>query len=289
MDTVALLKSKTAAVVTTFAPDGSLAANLRLVSPQVALVVLVDDTGTDHEDESASYPIENLVVIRNPANVGIARALNLGIACAAARGYEWIVTLDDDTRVVPDYLDKVYAFVVSGKIANLGIVALSRSTDDSPTRASPDGYRIRRNIITSGSVAPLELFQKLGGFSEDLFIDLVDFDFCCRVRKLGRALVVLNAVGMKHQVGHSESRRLLGYRTTVYHHSPFRLYYQTRNAITFARRHFAFDPLLCLVFLADLLRLPAKAICFEHQKLVRLRFIGAGIRDALRGRLGKLG
>lgn len=273
-------------MVTTFAPDDSLEAHLRLVSPQVALVVLVDDTGPDGSDRH--YPIDNLVVIRNATNVGIARALNLGIACAAERGCEWIITLDDDTRVRPDYLDVAFSFVNSGQVPRLGIVALSRPAAGVGPMPSPGGYRIRRNIITSGSLSPLELFQTLNGFSEDLFIDLVDFDFCCRARKLGRALVVLDAVGMEHQVGNAETRRWLGRRTTVYHHAPFRLYYQARNALVFARRHFAFDPLLCLVLLADVVRLPAKAICFERDKFTRLRYIGAGIRDALRGRLGRL-
>lgn len=286
MDSLALLKSKTAAVVTTFAPDGTLAAHLQLISPQVSLVVLVDDTGAGGEDRV--YPIGNLVVIRNPANFGIAKALNIGIACAAQHGCEWILTLDDDTQIRPDYLDIVFSFIESGKVPQVGIVALSRPADGAPPPPSVDGYRIRRNIITSGSVSPLELFRALDGFSEDLFIDLVDFDFCCRARKLGRALVVLDEVGMEHRVGNSESRRWLGRRTTVYHHAPFRLYYQARNALVFARRHFRFDPLLCLVLLADVLRLPAKAVCFERDKLARLKFIVAGLRDALRGRLGRL-
>lgn len=287
MDSVALLKSKTAAVVTTFRPDASLAANLELISPQVAVVVLVDDTGAGNISDQ-TYPIDNLIVIRNAVNVGIAKSLNVGIARAAEEGCEWIITLDDDTRVRPDYVKVALEFFTSAKEPNLGIVALSRPAEGDPPPPSPASHRVRRNIITSGSVSPLELFRTLNGFSEDLFIDLVDFDFCCRARKAGRTLVVLDEVGMEHRVGDSETCRWLGWQTTVYHHAPFRLYYQARNAIVFARRHFAFDPLLCLVLLADVVRLPVKAILFERDRANRLRHIVAGVRDALRGRLGRL-
>lgn len=277
---------RVAAVVTTFAPDATLAANLLLVSRQVALVVLVDDTGPGHGSEA--YPIENLVVIRNPANVGIAKSLNIGIEHAARQGFDWVLTLDDDTRVSDDYVSKLSGFLASTALGDVGIVALSRPRSSVPHEAPEAAYTTRRNIITSGSLFSVKTFQALGGFSEELFIDLVDFDFCIRARKAGHTLVVLNSVGMEHQVGHSESRQVLFFRTTVYHHAPFRLYYQARNAIVFTRRHFLYDPLLCLYILLDVLRIPAKALVFEKDKAARLKHTWAGIRDALLGRLGRI-
>lgn len=288
MDPVALLKSKTAAVVTTFSPDASLEENLRCISVQVPLVILVDDTGAG-PTTAADPSIANLVVIRHAHNLGIGAALNSGVEEAARRGFEWVITLDDDTRVRTDYLDAAFEFVGRDAVPKLGLVALSRPGHGAPTAPDAgDGHAVRRNIITSGSVFPIALFRALGGFSADLFIDLVDFDFCCRARRAGWALVQLAAVGMEHRVGNSETRRCLGVSATVYHHAPFRLYYQARNVIVFARRHFGFDPLLCLYLLVELIRLPAKAVCFERDKRSRLRHIGAGIRDALRGQLGRM-
>jgi len=287
VDPVALLKSKTAAVVTTFAPDESLEANLRCISIQVPLVILVDDTGGGGP-MPPEPAIANLVVLRHPCNLGIGAALNSGITEAARRGFEWVVTLDDDTRVRPDYLDLAFAFVRRNAVPKLGLVALSRPGSGTLGAPDTDGYSVRRNIITSGSVFPIAVFHALGGFSADLFIDLVDFDFCCRARQHGWSLVQLAAAGMEHRVGNSEKRRCLGVSVTVYHHAPFRLYYQARNAIVFARRHFGFDPLLCLYLLVELVRLPARASCFERDKRSRLRHIVAGIRDALRGRLGRM-
>lgn len=274
-----------AAIVTTFAPDDSLAGNLARVSRQVGLVVLVDDTGAEHEQRD--YPIENLVVLRNPVNVGIARSLNLGIEHAAGLGFGWVLTLDDDTVVCDDYVSQAASFVSDSGSDRIGIVALSRSPSSDARLESKPGHTIRRNIITSGSFFSVQTFRALGGFSEDLFIDMVDFDFCCRARKAGLKLVMLNSVGMEHKVGNSEPRQVLSFRTTIYHHAPFRLYYQARNAIVFARRHFSFDPLLCIYILLDVVRIPAKALLFEKDKALRLKHTWSGVRDGVLGRLGR--
>lgn len=277
-----------AAVVTTFRPDARLPANLSLVAQQVAHTIVVDDTGAD---VSAWTPPSSdaLTVIQLPENRGIATALNVGIRRAADMGYTWVLTLDDDTRIRDGYVAAVLEFLRGTALANVGIVTLSRPQQQPAGKGGKDrGYSLRRNAITSGSFFSIDLFDAVGGFSDEWFIDLVDFDFCCKVRKLGRRIVTLDKVGMDHKVGNSERRRILAFETTVYHHAPFRNYYQARNAVAFARRHFAFDPLLCAYLLLDLVRLPAKTVLFETDKLERLRLQARGLVDGLTGRLGKI-
>lgn len=280
------IKGEIAAVVTTFSPDETLSSNLLLISHQVALVVLIDDTGIG--GENADYAIRNLIVIKNSSNYGIAKSLNIGINYAAERGFEWIITLDDDTRVDEDYVSTISRFLGSTTLTNIGIIALSRPVPSFAAKAAQGNYSIRRNIITSGSFFSVDIFRSIGGFSEDLFIDLVDFDFCCRIRKAGYTPVTLSNIGMQHRVGASENRRFLFLNTTVYNHSPFRLYYQIRNAIVFFGRHFSYDFLLCSYIILDVLRIPAKAVLFEADKTLRLKFVWRGLRDAVLGRLGRI-
>ncbi len=146
----------------------------------------------------------------------------------------------------------------------------------------------KRTLITSGCLLKISTFRDVGGFDESLFIDLVDFDFCTKLRKSGRTIVLLNKVGMDHRVGNSRTVRLLNQKIVIYNHSPFRLYYQMRNVFSFARKHLPFDPLLCLYLLLDVFRLPLKTLFFEKQKPARFYYLARGLLDGLLSRQGKL-
>lgn len=283
-----------AAVVTTFRPGPSTRANLLRIAAQVGKVIVVDDSGDAGAHPAIDFPeIANLDLVRNETNLGIAAALNRGVERAARHGCKWVITLDDDTLVSTSYVRDVLRFAESGQVPGLGLVACSRGTDpraaeeQRPARGA-GGFVMKRTLITSGCLFEVRLFEEVGGFDEHLFIDLVDFDFCTRLRKSGRQVVLLETVGMVHKVGHAESNRFFGADVVIYNHAPFRLYYQIRNTFLFARKHFAFDPALCGYLLLDVFRLPVKALLFESQKRARLRYLAAGFVDGLKGRGGRM-
>lgn len=278
-----------AAVVTTFEPTDSLIENLERIAPQVRTVIVVDDTGKASRPLlSETWTSRGGVWVSNESNLGIAASLNRGIEIAEKTGHQWVVTFDDDTVVAPDYLERIFEFLEKREVPNVGVVSCSRAGGADDARTGGE-YRAKRNLITSGSVFEIDLWRKLGGFDAGLFIDLVDFDFCTRVRKHGHAIVLLARQGMAHKVGNLREVRCVWTKFNIYNHAPFRLYYQTRNALFFARSHFSFDPVLSVYILLDLLRLPFKALFFETQKLGRLSFLFRGLVDGLRGRRGRLG
>ncbi len=253
------------------------------------VVIIVDDSGSLCPPRDLDYAeIDNAIVLRNEDNLGIAAALNRGIAQAESMGCDWIITLDDDTLVSTTYIDDVFAFVQAGAQASAGLIACTRGEGNDGVPPVDNGFTVKRTLITSGCVFETKTFRDIGGFDESLFIDLVDFDFCTKLRKSGRTIVLLNKVGMDHRVGNSRTVRLLGKKIVIYNHSPFRLYYQVRNVFLFARKHLTFDPLLSLYLLLDVFRLPLKALLFEQEKHTRLFYLIAGLRDGVLCRGGKL-
>lgn len=279
---------KVAAVVTTFNDRESLRTNLERIAEQVHVVVIVDDSGVSSRAEAVDYAgIGNVVVLRNEENLGIAAALNRGVAQAGALGCDWIITLDDDTLISKTYMDDIFRFVRTGGQSTVGLIACSREGGGIP-ESHDAGFKIKRTLITSGSVFELKTFQDVGGFDESLFIDLVDFDFCTKLRKSGRSLVLLNKTGMAHRVGNSRTAHWLGMNILIYNHAPFRLYYQMRNVLFFARKHLVFDPVLSLYLFLDFFRLPFKALFFEREKRARFFYLATGLQDGLRGRGGRL-
>ncbi|MDM7943740.1 MAG: glycosyltransferase [Hydrogenophaga sp.] len=278
-----------AAVVTTFHGGDGLRSHLERIADQVEVVIIVDDSGDPLRNDAITFTgMEKTIVLRNEDNLGIAAALNRGIARAGAMGCDWIITLDDDTLVSRTYLDDVFSFVQTGAQPTAGLIACSREGSVPSSQGDPAGYKIKRTLITSGCVFEFRTFQEIGGFDEDLFIDLVDFDFCTKLRQSGRTLVLLNKTGMAHRVGNARKVCLLGVAIVIYNHAPFRLHYQVRNVFLFARKHLAFDPVLSLYLLLDAIRLPLKALLFEPQKRARLFYVCTGLQDGLLGRGGRL-
>jgi rhamnosyltransferase len=282
-------QQRVAAVVTTFNGGESIRPNLERIAAQVHVVVVVDDSGDSARTTDVDYAwIKNAVILRNECNLGIAAALNRGVAHAGLLGCDWVITLDDDTLVSTSYIDDVLNFARMGTPPSIGLIACSREDGESLPGPDGAGFRIKRTLITSGSVFDIKVFNEIGGFDESLFIDLVDFDFCTRLRESGRILVLLNKVGMAHKVGNSRVARFLGLTVLVYNHAPFRLYYQMRNVFFFARKHWAFDPLLSSYLLLDVFRLPLKALFYEREKRARFFYLAHGLLDGLRGRAGRL-
>lgn len=278
-----------AAVVTTFNAGDSLRPNLERIAGQVNVVIIVDDSGDPLRAEAMNFAeIGNAIVLQNIDNLGIAAALNRGVAHAELMGCDWVITLDDDTLVSRSYMDEVFNFLQSGAQPTAGLIACSRGGGNPDPSRHDHGFTIKRTLITSGCVFELKTFRDVGGFDESLFIDLVDFDFCTKLRKSGRSIVLLDKVGMDHRVGNSRTARWLGKSVVIYNHSPFRLYYQMRNVFSFARKHLAFDPLLSLYLLLDVFRLPLKALFFEQEKRARFFYLATGLQDGLLGRGGRL-
>lgn len=280
---------KVAAVVTTFNGNEFILPNLERIAGQVHVVIVVDDSGDPSRVDAVNYAaIGNAVVLRNEDNLGIAAALNRGIDQACLMGCDWVITLDDDTLVSRSYMNDVFSFVHKDASPSTGLIACSRDGSSACATRHDTGFKTKRTLITSGCVFEMKAFQAVGGFDESLFIDLVDFDFCTKLRKTGRSLVLLDKVGMAHRVGDSRTVCLFGANVLIYNHAPFRLYYQMRNVFLFARRHLTFDPVLSLYLLLDIFRLPFKALFFEQEKGARFFYLATGLLDGLRGQGGRL-
>src|ERR1700732_2077502 len=101
-------RSDVCGIVVTYHPNADFPVWLRSIASQLDVVVLVDNGSADAEvrmlREIAAHH-SGISLILNSENLGIARALNIGIEQAAILGYRWVLLLDQDTRVHDDLLD----------------------------------------------------------------------------------------------------------------------------------------------------------------------------------------
>ncbi len=286
------------AVVTTFRPDVGLPDRVGRLRFQVGAVVVVDDSGTSANDEvlnDLAVVCPDVMVRRHPANRGIAAALNTGVQAAASLGYDWVLTLDDDTVVRPAMIERLLeawsAIETAGPpIAIMGMSFVERGAPDSavwPDDTRPVGWREKRGIITSGSLFRVDAYRRIGGFREEFVIDGVDYDFCLRARALGYRVIKLDAVGMAHSLGET-SRCMVGpWRIETTNHSPLRRYYAARNSTVLLTEHARRDPAYAVAVAVFQVKTAMLVLLFEADRWLKLRAMLRGTADGLQRRLGK--
>lgn len=208
--------------------------NINAIVNQVDQVILFNNGGIDHETIESL----NCIVLSAPdnSNVGIAKALNKLCEYAAKHGYEWIITLDQDSVVSPDLIDKFSSYMHLSDVAIICPRIVDRNINiDNIEIEKPYEYTVF--CITSASLVRLDAWKAVGGFWNELFIDLVDFDFCWSIIENRYKILKVNNATILHEVGHGKTVSFKNKKDAVYNHAAIRCYYIARNNIAVGIKH----------------------------------------------------
>jgi len=280
------------AVIVTMQPKSDVIHHIETLIGQGVRTVVVDN-GTD---AGASPILDSIAalgaveVIRNPVNVGIARALNQGAEAAINAGADWLLTLDQDAAPGPEIIrvagGTFDAYPQPDRIAVIG----STSTADAarPTRPVEPGqtWIEARTVITAGSFVSMVAFRALGGYRDDLFVDYVDIEFCLRARARGYRVVASRTPAMTHRIGRPTKRRIGPRAVTPTNHSALRRYYITRNRIIVWRRYCRTDSMFVARDILAAQKELIKLLLFEEDRPAKVRAMLAGLRDGIGGVTG---
>lgn len=289
--------SDVCAIVTTYRPVSALVENVRRVSVQVGRVVIVDDSGEPEVFERLKMwfgDMHGVIIVRQEFNSGVAAALNRGIDIARNSGYNWFLTLDDDTSVEPDLVSSLIGewkalFNEGGKpVAIMGMSHRDSHTGCmDPYPAGGVRFVEKRGIITSGSLLSQDSYDSIGPFREEFFIDSVDYDFCLKARAKGYRVVKICKFGMTHSLGAQTQRGFGPFSIEITNHSPVRRYYMYRNSMVLAREYCLRDPLYSAAVLWFNLKTFIYVFLFEKGRLHKAKMMLCGVMDACRYHMGK--
>ncbi|MGP1666064.1 MAG: glycosyltransferase family 2 protein, partial [Rhodanobacter sp.] len=240
-------------------------------------------------------------LICQPRNIGLAAAQNVGIDWARARGFRYVLLLDQDSEPAADMVASLYAALMAlsrnGPVAAVG----PRFHDAREHRDAPFvrvRFPVNRKLwcessaqtiacdflISSGTLIPLAVLDQVGPMDAGLFIDNVDLEWGFRAKAQGLALHGVCAATMGHRLG--DARRALPFGMgQVVVHGPLRLYYMMRNRVQLYR--LAHTPRRWVA--QDLPRLIVKLLLFGvliGPRGRNLRCMLRGLSDGLRGRQG---
>lgn len=272
----------TCAIVVLFHPDVGFGERLQAICGQFPRVVLVDNT-----PEGATLPElpDTVRLLANGLNLGIATALNQGLACAQRDGCTWAASFDQDTDVDPDYLESVIA--IAARYAPVPSLVGANYTDGEqgrvahPMPASAGDACPRLTLITSGMLMPVDFTVAIGGFRDDYFIDSVDHEFCLRAGRQGARVLLTSKPYLRHRMGNGGARLglLLSFR-----HPPVRRYYIARNTLLTAKANALRHPAWALRQAGRLVGEGVAIMVLERGRSEKMRAFARGLWHGLIGR-----
>lgn len=143
-------------------------------------------------------------------------------------------------------------------------------------------------VMTSGNLINLNIYQKIGGFDESLFIDCVDFDYCLNVKKHKYQIIRLNYIKLQHELGNITQKKFLNKTAFADNHSATRRYYIVRNRNYICDKYEKQFPNYCKLERKRTKIELIKVWLFEKEKVIKTRAMIKGYKDYKRGIKGKI-
>lgn len=281
------------AVIVSYHPPSEFAECLLDILLQVDALVVVDNGSLGEEIASLRTASlrHNFHLIENDENLGIAEALNQGAHWAKDNHFAWVLFLDQDSRLTESFvahmLDDWNSHPERARVAAIHPRYIDPVTGMEPlVRRAKDGGPVVS--MTSGALMPVWVFDRVGWFASEYFIDCVDFEYCFRIRAAGYLIADSQKAVLLHASGYAkQNRSLLGFTFRPTDYSAIRRYYMSRNRIALYRKYFRIFPYWILQTVYDGARETIKCFISEQDRTIKLHSFLLGTWDGLRNRMGK--
>lgn len=282
---------KIAATVILYYPDETVIENIFSYVNSVEKLYIVDNTETSSQlIRDNLNRLKNSVYLHDGENQGISSRLNKVSKLAMNDGFDWLLTMDQDSLFKNEsfiaYLKCINSFEEKENVSMFGINHIKEVSTDTCICISEKV----NHLITSGSILNLNLVSVIGGFDENLFIDEVDFEFCLRSISKGFLIIRFRNVFLNHNLGKTSFHR--SFKTTKLTprvlHSPLRMYYITRNFFYVQSKYrttFRNEINLKRKLLLNRLK---NNIIYNNGRFAVIKYMIKGFGDYRKNRMGKL-
>jgi len=221
--------------------------------PYASMQVVVVDNGSEARSREAleqglkriKMPV---VFLPNEKNLGFSGGNNVGIRYALLRKADFVMLLNNDTRVDPDFLQflvdaakahpdggffspRIYYYDKPGSIwfggGKIAWLHVSRVGEHEEREEKKEPYETG---FLSGCALFMrrEALEQVGDMDERFFLYFEDIDMSIRAQKAGWKTMVVPSSRILHKVSHTTLPRLGSARLLYYHH---------RNGLLLAKKH----------------------------------------------------
>ena len=264
------------------------------------VVLVIDNASTDgtleclHEWLPLHLPQATLIALDQ--NTGGAGGFTAGMKHAVDSGSKWIWMMDDDAEPHPDALEQLMRVAVDpsqvyGSLAVSGNETSWLTTVLAPPLGEvgrPDEIPDRAEVQSLpflGFLIHRDLVARIGLPDAGYLIAADDVEYCIRAQRAGAKIIMASRSRIEHPKSRPYKVKVLGRTLTCLALPPWKRYYDTRNRLLIARRHYGIK-LFTQTIPGSLVRLFA-ALWQEPDRPAQLRAFCAGFWDGLWGIKGK--
>lgn len=232
--------------------------------------------------------------INGKENLGLAKAYNISIKFLKEKNYEFVLILDQDSKLSIGTTEKLLA-QYERLSENYRIGAISPTViqeGQGPLNAFFDG-RFRWKglsyedsfvlespfLINSGTFMQIKILDEIGHYDETLFLDSVDHEMSFRMRYYGYHLFIVKEVLLRQNVDNKIDFKLFWIKLDREGHSPTSDYYLVRDSMRVAKRYLKYYwPQSLLLFCNVIIKFVATLFIYRH-KNERFAMIIKGLKD----------
>jgi rhamnosyltransferase len=215
----------------TYHPDAGFYARLAQLRELGVPVFLFDNapSAADHARLNG-FDREFLHYVTAGNNVGLGIGLSVICASAYARGHEYLLFFDQDTRFTAETLEYAKSLLrqQAEKITTSHVAVVLQAP-----RGDGTDHRLVDQLlaISSGMLFVLHNVARMGWHNPRYFVDGVDYEFCLRARARGYKIAVCSgAPGFDHVTDQADKDRVLFGRTLRLRKYPWRRVFDSIGA-----------------------------------------------------------
>jgi GT2 family glycosyltransferase len=266
-------------------------------------VVVIDNGSEDDSVVTVRRDFPWAKLIENGTNLGFCRANNVGMKWALEQGYDYVMLLNSDTKVLPGLISELVSVMEGDR--TIGIAGAKNVLMENPDftwgrygkvtwgpmlvktigRYAPD-QRLDEPprdvdwVIGNACMMSRAALEKIGFFDEAFWQCNEDVDWSYRARKAGFRVVYVDRAAILHKGGSSadiSQKKIFSYG-----------YFIGRNAFTFAHKHgnlFQKTKLFIMLWVGVLGRITFFTLDNTKHAILGQRAFVRGMLDGMRGRL----
>lgn len=281
-----------AGIVVFYNPGAEVQTNIESYINSLEKLYIMDNS--DFPDKTLINDIldnKKIVYKSMNGNKGLAAALKVGCETAIQDGFDYVLTMDQDSVFANDSVENIISFIESSNNQYAVVASNAISVyQDELTKERKEAYTELDSdnkecywAMTSGSMMNLKDYQLTKGFDEDLFIAHIDIDIGIQFHLLGKKIIKLRDAKLYQTFGNSKPKKLLWKTVHPSFAHPNRTYYIFRNQKYLERKYPKSKKLIGV----KLYKFLIKIICFESNKLDKIKMAYRGVKDARDLKMGE--
>lgn len=281
-------------VVVWYNPDIEVVNNISTYITELDKLYIIDNS-YEMNMEIVDKIIDNnkIEYISLGGNRGLAYALNKGCNKAIDEGFDYILTMDQDSyfelnsvKLMKEFIkksNKHYA-IIAPNVKSVYIDELENKKKIAYTVLTEGKNKELIWVMTSGSMMCVKDFVEAGKFDEKLFIAHIDIDLGIALNNLGKKIIMLSDVVIYQTFGNSKPKKILWKVVHPSFANPVRTYYLFRNQVYLLKKYGIKNYGIINV---KLYKFIVKIILFEDKKLKKILMAIKGIFHGLSEKMGK--